>query len=114
MSYNIVKRVLQKTRQDISIEKSQIGSYFKKVYGYAAEELQKEDEAYRKLIIPNQYELRLLEDFKKIPFIKAFCYSGLEESDFELKEEKLNSYLSQVIGSLTVIGKINMNEHDVE
>lgn len=107
MTYNVMKRVRNRTKEDSEVEFRDIAKYFKRVYGYIAEELDKEDKAYDEMKIPEQRRPKLLETFNSCPFIKKFGHDYKTEDSQKkqlkldetkmLNESELSDYLSQII-----------------
>ncbi len=110
MTYNVMKRVRKRTKEDSEVELTNIAKYFKRVYGYIAEELDKEDKAYEEMKMPVQRRPKLLETFNSCPFIKKFGHD-YETGDSQEKQVKLdkaqmldefdlNAFLSQIVKSI--------------
>ncbi len=113
MSYNIMKRVRHRMREEVVVTSEQVAGYFKKVYGYIAEELNKEDAEYRKMDIPEKHRLKLLSNFNNCPFIRAFGYtsneiSGYDKQDGRLNEVALSRILYEILRSINT--EVNINE----
>lgn len=125
LTYNVMKRVRNRTKGDSEVELWDIAKYFQRVYGYIAEELDKEDKAYIEMGLSEQRHPHLLENFNCCPFIKAFGY-GYKEENLEggqeeqsklyekgsLKESELNAFLSQIVKSTNT--SIDLKEQDME
>ena len=109
MTYNVMKRVRNRTKEDSGVELSDIAKYFQRVYSYIAEELGKEDEAYINMGIPEQRRPKLLEKFYCCPFIKAFGCSDVKGS---LDVSVLNDFILQIVKSTNT--SIDMEEQDIE
>lgn len=105
MSYNIMKRVLMKTKKDANIGLDNICGYFRKVYGYVVKELKEEDDKYGKINMPFVKKIHLSEDFKQNPFIKHFGWrcekDGSRKAKEELDEKILNHFLKTIITNLS-------------
>ncbi len=104
MSYNVMKRVRNKVKEDISLKSEGIYKYFSTVYGYIAGELWREQDFYKKLI-GGEAAPCFYDDFANMPFIKAF---GIECEDSKLSfkgslnEEMLGEMFYQALKGLTL------------
>lgn len=88
MSYNVMKRVRLRIRQDVNLAENSIYDYYRIVYGYIAEELWREQEYYRKLLDKSSGP-HFYEDFVNHPFIRIFrvqCESERQEEEIVNKE----------------------------
>lgn len=99
LSYNVMKRVRKRIQEDQLIIQKNVYHYFQKVYGYIAEELQKEDEYYK------NSEKGFCEEFVKSPFIKTFGIQmdNAESSpDHKLRETWFGKALEQMMLGVTM------------
>ncbi len=99
LSYNIMKRVRKKMKGIKALKEKDICSYFRRVYGYMAEELKAQDDYYEKLLGENG-QPHYYDAFTSSPFIRAF---GTEKKDGERQiDGKLreNKYLNIIMAEL--------------
>lgn len=70
MTYNVMKRVRTKLKENPSLGEATVYNYLRVAYKYLAEELYEEEKAYQN--IPGQKPPHFYEDFVKSPFMKVF------------------------------------------
>lgn len=101
MSYNIMKRVRSKLRENTQLRKMGIYSYFCTVYEYMANELKKEEKYYQNLM-GNDVAPNFFNEFVNAPYMKAF--------EIKVEEKGGETDDMQIINRQTVEEKNNFNK----
>ncbi len=92
LSYNIMKRVRSKLRENTQLRKMGIYEYFCTVYEYVANELKKEEMYYQGLL-ENDMSFNFLSEFINAPYMKVFEVKVKEKREgtdvMEIKNQQM-------------------------
>lgn len=108
MAYNVMKRVRRKVEKDrtVNVEEDLL-KYFKTVYGYIAYELKREDEFYNEESENESNELKMYEDFRKIPFIKTVGFECKDAPEIKMGTELDERLFQKMLQECLRGGKVN-------
>lgn len=106
MSYNIMKRVMARLRENMQLREAGKYEYFCTVYTYVAEELKKEEDYYQ-VLLGKERTPHFLDNFVNAPYMKAFeiKVKGMEKPLNQQKDEDKNMMNEFLDSALECLGR---------